>query len=223
MESKMKKQKIENEKFSLKEMLSIIFSIFALMISLLSFYYSNLRVKDNLEARILNIDKVSLAKEEQGGGSPYDLNIKLFFTNKGNRAERLMNLAYEIRGVDTINNRYYFPTFGTPICKILNDTSFILIQPSEVKIFDITIPSKVWEAYTTKNYNDVVYKKENRSQYWLAKCLIRSGAVNSNGDYIEKNPLFLIDSIEVNNYGLSVNQIDIGERGKNSRVTKSVF
>lgn len=206
MKPALNRKSTQTNKTSVKDFVSITLSVLALTISCLTFYFTNLRIVEKVEARLLGVSNLHLTEY----GCPCELGIKMFIVNKGNRTERLVDLIYIIEAYDTAET--HPPVIGN-IFEKTGDSTIISLQPGEAKIFNFKIPSDSWKSASNEVILDdtmgVRYSNSGSHPYKeiFVKCTLSSYSINSDGEYIENESLFVIDSIEINNdYGLSVSQ-----------------
>ena len=81
--------------FLTKDILSICFSIAALILSLSSFYFSNIRIDEDLQARVAGIRTISGRPSYEG--RTYDtISTQIAFFNRGNRQAIILGTKYQI-------------------------------------------------------------------------------------------------------------------------------
>ncbi|MDL2144310.1 hypothetical protein QQY79_17420 [Flavobacterium tructae] len=82
--------------FLTKDILSICFSLAALILSLSSFYFSNIRIDDDLQARVAGIRTIS-GRHPSYDGRTYDtISTQVAFFNRGNRQAIILGAKYQI-------------------------------------------------------------------------------------------------------------------------------
>src|SRR5438128_12531483 len=80
------------------EYITITISIFAFITSLISFYFSNIRIEDDLQARIVDVDELRNMKDYLSKDTAV---IQVSYINAGNRQAIVLRPTYQL--ADTIN------------------------------------------------------------------------------------------------------------------------
>lgn len=111
--------------FSIKDKFTIILSLAALAISATSFYFSNVRVEDNLQARVTNTDIIRSISDTTKCDTAV---VGVAFVNGGNRQAIILSPLYQT--ADTTAN-------------FSNSKSFpIILQPHEMKIVELKLSAQ---------------------------------------------------------------------------------
>src|SRR4051812_30260992 len=84
--------------FTSKDYVTIGISIFALVTSLTAFYFSNIRIEDNFQARIVDVDEIRNVKDIVAKDTAI---IQVAFVNVGNREAIVLRPTFQL--TDTIN------------------------------------------------------------------------------------------------------------------------
>lgn len=119
----------KNQSLNFKDVITITLSVAAFVLSLLNFYFTNYRIHDSVSARAIDIDTKYY-------DNYINLNIKVLFTNSGNRQSMLKVPSFQV--ADTLK-----PRKGTwsNLVRVVNENAFpIILQPHEMKIVDLEIP-----------------------------------------------------------------------------------
>lgn len=145
----------KSDSFSIKDKLSIIMSIVALVISSLSFYFGNIRVEDNLQVRILKATK----RPELKDSIPWDTAfIEVAYMNAGNRQAIIYCPSFELSDTLEFKSRNVehaiVHAFRISIGEFSNSNSFpFILQPHEMKIVELCLPfNKFSLKYRRPNY-----------------------------------------------------------------------
>lgn len=108
----------------LKDYVTIFLSIIAVIISTINVYYSQIRVKDNLQARVIDVDMTS--KRDTAI-------IQLAYVNSRNRQAIILSTWYALADTNALDN-------GAGGSKFDNYEDFpFVMQPHEMKIIDLKL------------------------------------------------------------------------------------
>lgn len=145
---------------SIKDKLSIILSVSALLVSLSSFYFSYFRIEDNLQARVTGTDIIRSISDTLSDTFICDTAVvQIAFVNGGNRQSIILTPWYQL--ADTTNT--YNGAWGA---EFDNSNMFpIILQPHEMKIVDLKLSANALTLNPGKVSKDSPYEFE----YFLAK------------------------------------------------------
>jgi len=119
-----------------KDWLSVLFSVCALSVSLLTFYFSNLRVEDNAMIRISDIgiragDKDDPNKKYINGC----VTTQASFVNAGNRPAIVLSAIYQMSDQMDLNNGGFGSDVVTP-----QGTFPLVLPPRDIRLVELCIP-----------------------------------------------------------------------------------
>ena len=122
--------------FSLKDILSIGFSLAALIISCASFYYSNIRSVENTSARIANFTIEPTTKEDPTNGFKNGkTTVNLAFANQGTKQSIILAPDYQFSDRLDLTNR----VFGAEV-EYDRDAFPFIIKPGELRLIKVRLP-----------------------------------------------------------------------------------
>ncbi|HEX8127237.1 MAG TPA: hypothetical protein VF548_16800 [Allosphingosinicella sp.] len=118
--------------FTAKDVVALLFSAFALMLSGATFYLTNVRVSDAVTARVVDVDRTSPPSP-----SPRDagLVVQVAFVNSGNRDAIITLPDYNFtgsRGLDT-------GSVGGPAAAAKGVFPFVL-SPKQIRLVEVPVP-----------------------------------------------------------------------------------
>ncbi len=125
-----------------KDYLNILISTFALLVSIVGVYYSNIKEENRLSGKIIDFKLV-------GHFDDYKLDsvsVQIAFINSGNREALVQRPLLELE--DSINSKHpyknYFEAISSP-------TFPFVIEPKQIKIVQLKIPlENIFELYLRK-------------------------------------------------------------------------
>lgn len=135
--------------FAIKDYISLAISLFALVIASLGFYFSNVRVNDGLNVKVIDMNPLSRFKPSAKQDS---ILITLLYNNIGNRQEILLSpqCVYQasaksrlFHGMVRLENSQNYP---------------VILEPHQVKIIPLRIPYDALKEHRgrfTGRYNGV--------------------------------------------------------------------
>ena len=110
--------------FQRKDYITISISIIALTLSLINFYYSQIRINDNLQARIIDVDMTAQRDTAI---------IQLAYVNSGNRQAIILNPFYALADTASFDN-------GAAGSKFENYSDFpFILEANEMKIINLKL------------------------------------------------------------------------------------
>jgi hypothetical protein len=120
--------------FPLKDLLSVLLSASALIVSLAGFYFGNLKVDDNLQMRVVDVSPEPTLgeKSDYPGRGPY-LVAHTALVNAGNRPALVMAVSYN---VGPPGEHWDFSNQVATDGKLLP----FVIQPHDIRMVDFGIP-----------------------------------------------------------------------------------
>jgi hypothetical protein len=124
--------------FSFKDWIALGFSFVALLISALSFYFSNLRVEDSLQARVADISLDANPDDPQKADY---MRVRIALVNGGNRPAMLLKARYFFSG--SPDRQVGFGSdCGVPEtdCDVPEGGLPLLIQPRDIRLLGLRIP-----------------------------------------------------------------------------------
>jgi|GEM_PF-5851650 len=169
--------------FSFKDSVAIILSVLAFTVSVLSFYYSNIRTRDNLAARVIDMDSGLDSNNVQG------LMAQIAFVNSGNRQAIVSTIGYSFQRPtsDTVTKSSY-GAFGRNYHRI-KPFPFIL-PPNEMRLVDFFIPCD--QLFRRLSFVTPVFDSISNDTIYNFECALNFTSVDSrgevhfiNGPYIE--------------------------------------
>jgi hypothetical protein len=124
---------MEKNFFFTKDKFSMLISLIAVILSLLSFYISNIRVKNNLQARIVNTDIIKDTHLKNDSIYRDTAVIQVAFMNAGNRQAIVLKPYYYLTGE---NNEQSFTAGG----EFTNNNEIpFMLQPHEMKLINLKL------------------------------------------------------------------------------------
>ena len=116
---------------------ALIVSGFSLIVSGLSFYYSNLRVDDSLSARVSVLE----FQPRESSSPPYRnvgavAVVKIVFVNSGNRPAVISRIDYQYNG-DGVDGRSWEEVYQL---KVSQPSLPLLIPPREIRLLENEVP-----------------------------------------------------------------------------------
>ncbi len=192
MEYKYQYKATENKSktFTSKDYVTIGISIFALVTSLTAFYFSNLRVEDNLQARIVDVDELRNIKDSLSEDTAI---IQVAFINAGNRQAIVLRPTFQL--ADTTNA--YNGAWGG---KVNEANPFpLILQPREMKLVGI----KICVSEINLNPGKVTDSSQGGKTY-QSFCQLQFFGLDSKGDNHQMNSDFAVQIITGEN---SINSI----------------
>ena len=119
--------------FAVKDWIAVSISLVALVLSIVTFYFTNFRIDDNLQARVAD---TSLDSEKSDDGADNRLMIaRVAFVNAGNRPAVLLSVHYLFADKPDSENGAQGAECQSP-----KDSLPILIPPRDMRILDLRIP-----------------------------------------------------------------------------------
>jgi len=172
--------KIKIKKTLNKEVLSLWISIFAILISIFSFYYNDIRIEDNLQARVVRASHGLVKKDSIYRPA---IMISIAYINSGNRQSIIFSPRYRIMDYLKPTNHITGLQGG-----FYNDCDFpIVLQPKEMKIVNLKFYAESLFSYlnspTTKS------SKQIKKECFLS---VKYSALNSSGEFLEKQSEYLV-------------------------------
>jgi hypothetical protein len=144
--------------FAKKDYITIAISIFALFISILAFYFNNLRIDDDLSAKIINVDLTG----RKDTTDEDNVILELLLINSGNREAIILSPTLWLSknrdknqiGINLGDNNPLFP---------------FNLGPHQVKIVNLRISFNDINAekgiYMTNFYNSKIYRRYGLLEY----------------------------------------------------------
>lgn len=173
----------KSKPFTSKDYVTIGISIFALITSLASFYFSNIRVEDNLQARLVDVD---ILRNVNASLSQDTAIIKVAFINAGNRQAIVLRPTFQL--ADT-TNAYNGASGG----KLNESNSFpIILQPHEMKLIDLKISADEINLYPGKIIDS------SKGKTYQTFCQIQFFGLDSKGVTHQENGDFSVEIIMSN-------------------------
>ncbi len=114
--------------FSIKDWTGVTISVIALSFSALTYYYSNLYVRDEMLARFVEIP--ALNENAQG---IYDADLRVIFMNTGNKAGVVLSVGYRLG--KTADGTGFGVDFDT-------DSIPFILKPDQIKFVHVHIPGQ---------------------------------------------------------------------------------
>ncbi len=162
---------------ALKDWLAITFSVLALLVSALSFYYSNIRIEDSATAGLTHV-----TTENE------DIVAQVVFTNVGNRQASILEVHYQFSAGDSNFS------FGN----LARSTSFPLtLPPHELRIVDLRIPIQ----YVADNYKVGAVIDSQSENLRRLVCIFDFVSLDSRGQ-IHRTSSTVLFTVEVSPKGL---------------------
>jgi hypothetical protein len=123
---------------TLKDWITLGFSFVAVSISILSFYFSNLRVEDNLQARVADISLDTRPDDPQKADY---MRARVVLVNSGNRPAMLLKARYFFSGSPDRNHGGFGNDCGVPEtdCDVPEGALPLLIQPRDIRLLQLRI------------------------------------------------------------------------------------
>jgi hypothetical protein len=121
---------------TIKDWTGILFSTFALCISVLSFYFSNIRVEDNAIVRISDV--LVNAGDKDDPGKQYIngfVTAQASFVNAGNRPAIILSASYQLSDRPNLSNG----GFGSDV--VTDPKTFpLVLPPRDMRLVELRIP-----------------------------------------------------------------------------------
>lgn len=126
----------QKNRLSVKDLIGLTFSAIALTISASSYYVGNLRINNNMLARITNAGVTAVQpNDHENGYANGQIFLTVAFINAGNRPAIVTGATYQLSDIPNLDNG----GFGD---KVLVDpgTFPILIAPKDLRLVNLKIP-----------------------------------------------------------------------------------
>jgi len=150
-------QELKSNKFTLKDSLSIAISITALTISGIAFYYSNLRIDNSLEAKVIKIYIQPAVNDS------IDIDtciIQVAYLNVGNRQASVINTLFSFESSETYPHQVVADSTAYGNLFSNDDLFPFIIAAHDIKIIELKLLFKkngetYLRNYYGKNDNDL--------------------------------------------------------------------
>lgn len=164
-------QETKSKSFSPKDYISLGISIFAFLLSFTSFYYSNIRVEDNLQVRIIAAGFKSHDSKVGETIPPDTIVVQVAFLNIGNRQSIIFCPWYHF-GNEA--NSYFT---GNSFSFDNSDLFPVVLQPHEMKLVDLEV------ALSTANMSSGFEETVDTTLYYKKYLNLTYSALNSEGKF----------------------------------------
>lgn len=121
--------------FAVKDFIALGFSMVALTVSVASFYFTNFRIDNKLQARVAEIT-LDTSSEPSTNPEVYVV-VRVAFTNAGNRPAIVLSAMYQFSDRPNMD---HWALGGW--CITAKETFPLLIQPHDIRLVDLKIPAR---------------------------------------------------------------------------------
>lgn len=157
--------KTEKSAFVLKDYVTITLSVIAIGTSVLGFYFSNIRVEDNLHAKVIDVSTLRKSKTSKDTMESDTVVLSTIFINSGNRQAVVLEPWFMLSDTSNANGETNGFTFA-------NDNDFpLIIEPKQVKMVKL----KATNYSITLN----VYQNEKRGAVYQQYMQLQYHAFDS--------------------------------------------